>query len=110
MAIPLKDQFTQAVKQLDTRGRIAAALMSQAITSTTAPVNPTQATQDHRLEFASQIIADVERHLDPVAWFVVTRPSLNTVDDLNVDANITAILTQQAFDLIALQLVEIPAP
>lgn len=110
MALPLPDQYNFATNQPVFRSRVAAALMGQAIISTAAPANPNADTQAHRLQFASEVITNVARHLDPVAWFVTTRPTLNNVDQLTDDAVIIGIITQQAFDLIALQLVTPPVP
>jgi hypothetical protein len=101
MSLSLEDQARLAGSQSDFRNRVEAASMGAAIAAFAAP--PISGTgQAQRIGLANAIVRQPGYALDTFAWVVVSRPSLNTADDIT-DANIRQIVTQ-TFDVIAAQL------
>lgn len=103
MAIALADQYNLALKQIDFRAKVGAALMAQSIIAFSAPPNTDAITQAKRVRMASLTLGNVELFLTEFAWIVVTRPSLTTTDGLT-DAFITNTVTN-TFDAAAMQLI-----
>jgi hypothetical protein len=101
MSLYLSDQYRLAEGLGDFRERVEAATVGTAIAAFAAP--PVSGTgQAQRIALANAIVHQPGYGLDTFAWVVVSRPTLNSADDVT-DANIRQIVTQ-TFDVVAAQL------
>lgn len=100
MAIPLPDQ-NSLIADPEFRARVTAASVTRAIAIFDDTANPDTAVQIKRLFLSRAILSDPTRYVDQFAWWVVTRPGLNSVTDVANDTTVINNISNTGFDSIA---------